>query len=264
MLADTAAIPATTLTGLLVKLQSPVSITLEKELFQRACRIVAVASSVADELHAYHIDPHQVGVLGNGVDTDVFTPPTPTQIPSTPYFLTAGRLAPRKGLEDLIECAAIVASHHPQVRFLVAGRGPFEKPLRALIARHRLEKTVILLGHISDRTKLVERYQGACAYIHPAHYEGLPTVILEAMACSKPVIATAVSGSLDVITDENNGLLVQPHSPEELAAAVMCLLKNPSLGHQLGIAALQTIRDRYTWAVVSRNYIYEYKNLVHG
>jgi glycosyltransferase involved in cell wall biosynthesis len=264
MKAETAAIPATNLTGVLVKLQTQVSITLEQELFCRTDRIVAVASSVAQELTAYQVDRDAIGVVGNGVDDEFFTPLHVGQATSTPYFFTAGRLGPRKGMEDLIACAEVLARQIPSIRFLIAGVGPFEKSLRSLIGRRGLAKTVILLGHISDRSAMVDLYRGALGYIHPAHYEGLPTVVLEAMACGCPVVATAVSGALDVIRDGYNGLLVPARAPDRLAAAATCLLADSALRKRLSAAALQTIHQRYAWSVVSRNYLTLYESLLVG
>src|SRR4029078_2838035 len=92
----------------LIKLKAPVSYQLEQRLFDRAAKLTAVAQSVAHELRAYRIDPQQVSVLGNGVDTNIFFPHKKGPDTTAPYFLTAGRLAPRKGLEDLIACAGCV------------------------------------------------------------------------------------------------------------------------------------------------------------
>ena len=273
MKADAGAIAPTNALGLLVKLQAPVSHRLEQALFERADSIVAVAASVASELAAYGVDPARVAVLGNGVDTSIFTPhkqPAPQRHTGTeeasvaPYFLTAGRLAPRKGLNDLLRCAAIMLRQLPSHRFLIAGTGPLEGEVRAAIRQHGLAGRVVLLGHVADRAQMAELYRGATAYIHPAHYEGLPTVLLEAMACGRPVIATAVSGALDVIEHGRNGLLVPPRSPEALARAAALLVDQPALARRLGGQAHVTISERYSWHVVGRAYADEYAALLEG
>ena len=261
MKADIRNIPANTPFNVLIKLQAPISYRLEQEVLDGADGIAAVARSVADELRDYGIDPRCVAVLGNAVDTSVFFPGTSTAPVGKPYFLTAGRLAPRKGLEDLLSCAEIVAATHPDVRFLIAGTGPREKELQALIKKKDLTKNVSLTGHISDRAQMVDLYRGATAYIHSAHYEGLATVMLEAMACARPVISTAVSGALDVIVDGQNGVLVPPRAPKEMAAAAIRLLENPGLAQNLGREALRTIQTRYTWEAVARLYEAEYEKL---
>jgi glycosyltransferase involved in cell wall biosynthesis len=264
MKTDAGAIPATNLLGWLIKLQAPVSYQLEQGLFQRADKLVAVAQSVAQELHLYGVNPQLVSVLGNGVDTNTFSPSERQDSAAGPYVLTAGRLAPRKGLEDLVRCAELVLGQLPNLRFLIAGAGPLEEALRAEIARRKLETHVTLLGHIADRSEMLRLYQGAAAYVHAAHYEGLPTVVLEAMACGRPVVATAVSGALDVVQDEHNGLLVPPRDPQRMAESIVRLLHNPDLGKRLGIAAQKTIQERYSWHVVSRSYLAQYEALLAG
>jgi glycosyltransferase involved in cell wall biosynthesis len=264
MKTDAGAIPATNLLGWLIKLQAPVSYQLEQRLFQRADKVVAVAQSVAQELRLYGVNPRQVGVLGNGVDTTVFSPCERRGSAAEPYVLTAGRLAPRNGLEGLLRFAELVVAQQPELRFLIAGAGPLEDALRAEIARRKLEAHVTLLGHIADRSEMLRLYQGAAAYVHAAHYEGLPTVLLEAMACGRPVVATAVSGALDVVQDQHNGLLVQPRDPQQMAGAIVRLLQDPGFGERLGAAAQRTIQERYSWHVVSRSYLAQYEALLAG
>lgn len=264
MKADTGEIPVKDLFSLAIRLQAAFSIRLEEDLFAKANQLVSVANSVAVELQAYGIRREQVAVLGNGADTEIFHPGPDLRMGQPTYFLTAGRLAPRKGLQDLLVCAEEVVKKYPACSFLIAGSGSLEQELRETIERRGLQNHVQLIGHVSDRDRMVSLYQGSAAYIHPAHYEGLPTVLLEAMACGRPVITTAVSGALDVVQDGTNGIMVPPHQPGELAKALFCLLETPGLGDRLGAAACQTIRQRYAWDVVSRNYLAQYKALQVG
>lgn len=266
MKADTGAVTTDNLLGWLVKLQAPVSYRLEQQLFQQA-RLTAVSSSVAAELEEYGVNRRQVRVLGNGVDTELFTPPANGARPngraaSHPYALTVARLAPRKGVADLVACAAYVVQEAPDFRFLIAGAGPMEKALQAAIARRGLEENVILLGHVADRAQLIDLYRQATLFVHPAHYEGLPTVLLEAMACGSPVVTTAVSGALDVVAHECNGLLVPPRAPEQMAEAILRLLRDPVWAGQLGAAARETVETRYAWSIVAHNYVAEYQALL--
>lgn len=264
MKTDAGSIPATTTLGWLIKLQAPFSYHLEQQLFERAGALTAVASSVADELRVYGIAPDRVAVLGNGVDTTLFVPSPRGPDRENPYFFTAGRLAPRKGLEDLVRAAELVVRQFPNFRFLIAGGGPLERALRAEIARRGLKGHVVLLGHVADRVQLLTLYQSAAAYVHAAHYEGLPTVLLEAMACARPVVATAVSGALDVVEHAVNGLLVPPRDPHQLAAAIARLIREPELETRLGAAARWTVEDRYSWHTVSRGYLAQYEALLRG
>jgi glycosyltransferase involved in cell wall biosynthesis len=121
--------------------------------------------------------------------------------------------------------------------------------------------TIDFLGHV-EQAELVQRYRAATVFVHPAHYEGLPTVLLEAMACGKAVVSTAVSGSLDVVEDGINGLLVPPRAPAALAEAISSLVADAELRAQLGAAARCTVRDTYSWSVVGQKYLCYYQDLL--
>jgi glycosyltransferase involved in cell wall biosynthesis len=263
MKANTMAQTQKTILEFVTRWQTHVSITLEKHLISKVKIITSVAKSVAEELKQYDVDPKSVLVLGNAVDTRIFFPGElghPDQQRDR-YIFTAGRLAPRKGLEDLLACAKIVRERDPSLQFWIAGSGPYEKHLRDLANSLEVGDTVRFLGHISKRQELVSLYRGAVCYLHPAHYEGLPTVLLEAMACGRPVIATGVSGALDVIKDGINGLLVPPHNPEQLANKVVQISNDQTLRAKLGAEALKTIREKYSWELVARNYQQLYSTL---
>jgi glycosyltransferase involved in cell wall biosynthesis len=247
--------------GLLIRLQTPISIRIERKLFSRANRLVAVANSVANVLLDYDIGYEQISIMGNGVNTDLFRPAAKKSQDRPHYILTVGRLAPGKGLDDLIQCARIVLESNPDIRFLIAGSGPLEKSLKLRISALGLESNISLLGQISDRNEMVRLYQNATIILHPSHYEGLPTVILEAMACEKPVIATIVGGIPDLISDGINGVLVNPRSPAALAMAIQNVLKDPG---NLGAAALVTIKENYSWQILASKYEDVYQSLVTG
>ncbi len=261
MKADAGSIPATNWLGMLIRLQAPVSYRLEDGIFEQAGMLTAVASSVADELEAYGIDPRNVQVLGNGVDTDQFFPTDEEQSAISPYFLTVGRLAPRKGLRDLVKAAEIVTQSYPKYQFLIAGEGPLRAEIEREIVQRGLGNRVRLLGHLAEREQLVQLYRGAVAYVHAAHYEGLPTALLEGMACGRPVVSTAVSGALDVIQPGQNGLLVPPHDPQRLANGIIKIIENRADAARMGQEAFRTIEQHYSWDVISRNYLNCYHEL---
>jgi glycosyltransferase involved in cell wall biosynthesis len=222
-----------------------------------------VASSVAGELGEYGINPQAVEVLGNGVNTTLFWPAEPRQPvkPSAAYVLAVGRLDLRKGFEDLIAAMPQVVSRFPETRLCIAGIGPLEAQLRRQTASLKLDEVIQFLGHV-DHARLVGLYQRAALFAHAAHYEGLPTVLLEAMACGKAVASTAVSGALDVVEDGVNGLLVPAQSPEALADGIGKLLGDPELRARLGRAARRTVQDRFSWQTVGAAYLRCYQALL--
>lgn len=252
--------------GLLGKLQAISNFRIEQALFDRADALTAVTTGVAEQMQEYNIKPQDVTVLGNGVDTTIFYTNDLSQQKRfdnpNPYALAVAQLEPDKGLSDLVDCARIIANKLPNFRFLIAGAGPLEKNLRDQIKEQNLEKNVLLLGHIENRTRLIELYRNATIFVNPSHCKGLPTVLLEAMACGCAVVVTAVSGVLDVIHHRQNGLLVTPKIPAEIAESILELLGNPVQAKSLGQAAASTVQEGYAWQSIAERYLKEYGKFI--
>ncbi len=237
--------------GLAIKLQAPLSARIERRLLQRADVITAVATSVAHELAEYGVRPDAVRVVGNGVDVDVFVP---RRGPARPGgILYVGRLAHRKGLFELLEAVSRLRRRRPHVRLAIVGGGPLGPALRRRVKALEIGDAVDFTGPVSywERRALMGWFHWAEVYVQPSRYEGLSTTVLEAMACALPVVATAVSGHLDVVRDGENGLLVPPRDPDRLAAAIERVLDDPALRARLGGLARQTVEAWYTWRHVA-------------
>jgi glycosyltransferase involved in cell wall biosynthesis len=225
-----------------------VSYPLELKLLRRSDLITAVSNSVARDLQAYGISGCKIKVVGNGVDAKIFTPIRNRS--KRQYILFTGRLSYRKGLFDLIECVRYVRDKFPDIPFVIVGKGPLLGRLIKKVEELSMKEAFIFLGYV-DRQRLIKIYQEATLYVLPSHYEGLPTVLLEAMACGLPVVATAVSGNIDVISDGNNGILVPPRSPKKMADAICKLLSDVEFAELLGNNARRTILEHYSWDVVA-------------
>lgn len=247
---------------ILIRLQAPFSFQVESTLYRKARKLLAVSSHVVEELVNYGIDPSEVSIIGNGVDTSFFAPDETVSQQPQPYFLTVGRIAAGKGLEDLIEAGRLVVQRYPDIRFMIAGDGPLYTSLQRAIHNYRLDNNIILTGQIADRLLLRQYYQEALAYVHPSHYEGLPTALLEAMACGQIVIATAIKGHLDIVEHGKNGLLVPPRQPHALAEALVGVIEKSVPTKHLGQQARQTICERYAWPRIGERYLAEYRALL--
>lgn len=247
------------------RMQIRVVSRLEEKLFQHSRRIAVVANSVRAELADYSVPPDKVDWVGTGVDHEVFTPPPNTTQHFDPYVLYAGRLLERKGLLALLQAAAIVCKEFPKVKFMLLGDGPLKTRLEKESSRLGLQNHFLLMGHIPFRTRqreLIELYQRAAIYVQPSLYEGLPATLLEAMACGRAVVATAVSGHLDVINNETNGLLVPPNDPRAIATSLLTLLNDGAMRHALGQAARRTIEEKFTWDAVAQRTLRCYRKAV--
>jgi L-malate glycosyltransferase len=161
-------------------------------------------------------------------------------------------------LFDLMKCAILVNKTIPGIKFVICGTGPLLQKLKDIIRNVGLEEKVLFLGRI-ERKKLINLYKNATIYVICSVYEGLPTVLLEAMACGLPVVATNIGGNRDLISSNINGLLIPPRSPEKMAQMIQLLWNDECLRKKLGQNARETIIKRYTWDIITNDYVKLYE-----
>jgi glycosyltransferase involved in cell wall biosynthesis len=179
-----------------------------------------------------------------------------------PLLLYTGRLAVNKRLESVIGLMPDLLKEFPELTFVAVGEDHGKRAeWAALAAKLGVEKRVLFLGHLSAE-ELVEAYRACDAYVLPSDYEAFGIVLLEAMACGKPCVATKVGGVSDIIADRKTGLLVPYGDAGALKSALVSLLGDSALRRELGSAARASVGERFDWdSVVSRTEA-EYRALV--
>ncbi|WP_236639951.1 glycosyltransferase family 4 protein [Salinigranum halophilum] len=197
----------------------PGNFVLDNVAGRVADRVIAISDHVAEELRDTYGFGDKVTMIPHGVDTDRFRPHEevhPTVGPEKFTVLTVGRLGSRKGIGLAIR--GIAALDDPDVEFLIAGTGRHEERLRTLARDLGVADQVRFLGYVPDE-ELPLLYSSADVFSLTSRYEGLGLVLLEAMACGTPVVATDVGGIPTVVEDGVNGTLI-PREPEAFASAV--------------------------------------------
>lgn len=184
----------------------------------------------------------------NGLDLERFPYRTPQDRP--PRVVFVGRLVEKKGLSYLVEACALLAGSGYRFDCQIIGAGELEAELRAQIERLGLQRTVELLGPRPQR-EVVNMVQGASAIAAPCivgtdgNRDGLPTILLEAMALGTPCVSTDVTGIPEVIRDGKTGLMVTQRDPATLASALERLLASPSLRVELATRARRLIEKEF-------------------
>jgi glycosyltransferase involved in cell wall biosynthesis len=250
--------------SLLIRLQAPISVYLERQLLRRSAGVVVVNPLTIGEVTAMVGGRVAVRFLPNAVDIDRFVPGPATR--AHRLVLAVGRLVHGKGFEDLLTAWAAVVSVHPDARLTIVGDGLLRGRLVELAASLGLAGTVRFAGVFTAERHgdLLELYQTARAVVQPSHHEGLSTVLLEAMACATPVVATAVGAHPTLIADGVNGILVPPQQPLALAQAVSHLMADPVEAAELGRKGRATVVHSYSWAHVADSYVSLYEELLAG
>jgi glycosyltransferase involved in cell wall biosynthesis len=150
---------------------------------------------------------------------------------------------PHKGQRHLIEAAQLVVREVPDARFVILGEGELREQLERQVRDHHLEKHVFLPGF---RTDVLGCIKGFDVFAMSSVNEGLGTSLLDAMACSKPIVATTVGGIPEVVVHGDTGLLVAPRDHTAMADAIVSLLIDEGLRTRMGQAGFARVRERFT------------------
>jgi glycosyltransferase involved in cell wall biosynthesis len=180
--------------------------------------------------------------LPNVVDTSTFKPSRPTR-PGALHLVTVGRLVKQKRMDRIIELVSQLRDSRVNCKTTIIGDGPLKLQLQNLSAAKGLSNEQLnFAGTYSDVQKA---YQEADVFVLTSDWEGTPNVILEAMACGLPVVASRVGGIPEIIKHRISGLLVPPDDPVGLYRSVMELIDNPSLRKEIGQNARLEIKENY-------------------
>lgn len=226
--------------------------------YQRAQAVIAVSEGLKKELaQALGWAEQRITYCPNPVDLErlqaeaAYPPRHPWLVPDgPPVILGMGRLVPQKDFATLIAAFAQVHAVFPQARLLILGEGPERAALQGLCARLGLSEAVDLPGFVSHPGAYLAR---AAVFVLSSLWEGFANVIVEALACGTPVVATRCPhGPAEILADGRYGRLVPPADPEGLAIAILDTLKTPPDAQRRAILqrrardfALPTILDRY-------------------
>lgn len=202
--------------------------------------------------------PKQLFVAPMGVDEDLFKRESP-YVPYTPpgRFLvySTSRLNPVKGVDDLIRAIKHLVDRGIDAEVRIAGAddcgGFVQEQCNALVRELGIEDRVHLLGSVSE-ADIVEELRNAHAFSIASHDEGLPIAVVEAMAVELPVVVTRVGGVAALVKPEVNGLLVPDAAPDQLAAQLERIARDPELARTLSSAARKTVLESFTSGVSAR------------
>lgn len=187
---------------------------------------------------------HKFDVCPLGVDPQRFQPVEPRGQPEPPEVICVGRLVPAKGQHILIQAAAKLRDRGAEVRLRLVGDGPDRPSLERQVAALGLGDRVIFEGAVNlDRVQAL--YKGADLFALASFAEGIPIVLMEAMAMAIPCVTTRITGIPELIRDGVDGLLVAPSDDDELADAIARLARDADLRRQLGQAGRARVIDRY-------------------
>ncbi len=217
----------------LARLRASVVVTVARFAYRLADQVVAVSAGVADDIAAtLRLPRERIRVIYNAVLSEdpagqgrVPLGPVPIRLDRRPFLVAAGRLTPSKDFPNLLQAIALLRQDR-DLALVILGEGPERPALDALVRELRLEPDVWLAGFQTNPYRFFSR---AAVFVLPSRREGLPTVLIEAMACGCPIVSTdSPHGPREILADGRFGHLVPMGEPQALADAIGRMLDQPT------------------------------------
>jgi glycosyltransferase involved in cell wall biosynthesis len=233
-----------------------------------ASMIVATTRSYAESSSVLSSALKKIVIVPCGVDTKHFFPSKKEMVnrrknqTRARYILYVGKLIHYKGVDVLIKAFERVSNSFAS-SLMIIGDGDQRDELKQLTDNLKLTDQVTFAGGVPDES-LPRYYQNSDLFVLPSlasRREAFGMVLLEAMACGKPVVASSIPGVCEVVENEETGLLAPPGSPEKLAQAILKLLGTDRLS-EMGSYARSVIEKKYDWSVIAERYEGFYKSLI--
>lgn len=237
--------------------------TLDRFLLRKFNKIVVVSDDLKKLIISSGISHRKVRIVRNGISLDSFQASgSATQMkidlgipPKSSVIGTVGRISEEKGHRYLLRSAETIIEQYPGSVFLIIGDGPLRETLQKEFNRSFIKFTGM-------RDDLPELYQCMDIFVLPSLTEGLPLVLLEAMASKLPVVATRVGAVPSVIIDKENGFLVEPGDGEGIKNYLLYLLRDCQAGKLMGQKGYQIVKENYSSERMAKEYMEIYKDLV--
>jgi len=228
-------------------------------LWRKARGVIANSHGLKD-LALKSLPRMEVKVIPNGVDQELFNLSNTTQEDSREInILFAGRFTPQKGLDFLLKSLSLLPPHIPSIQVWLAGDGPEKSQIEKLA--HEIGRDGLKINFLGWQLhpQLYQLYREADIFVLPSRDEGMPNVLLEAMAAALPVVATRVPGSEELVRDGENGFLVDKDDLKGLAQALEKLVSQPGVRRQMGMEGRKIARE-YSWERIAGQFV-EYLGL---
>jgi glycosyltransferase involved in cell wall biosynthesis len=195
----------------------------------------------------------RIRLIPNGVHIAEFQPVTSAPPLPYPYILAMGSFSHKKGFDVLLRAFASVAAEDPSIHLVMAGAGKELAAYAALVDAHNMLDRVHFVGIVEGVGK-IQLYQHCLFFVSSSRREPFAVVNLEALAAGKPLVATAVGGNVEVVSEGGNGFLVPPDDPVALSRRMLTLLRDPALCTTMGHVSSDLAR-RYDWQAILPQYI---------
>jgi len=246
------------------KLYSYLNLYYTRKYFDK---VLTVSFDIQNKMSG-RIDPDRLVTIHNAIDPDSLTiKRTADKIreelgieENQPIIGTAGRMVPIKGYDIFLDMAKIILEKKPESRFLLVGDGPLKQELEDIAQKLGIENMVIFPGFRDDIIDIINCFD---IFVISSYHEGIPMVLLEAMALRKAVVATSVGGINEIIENDVSGILVNPGDAKALSEACIKVMDNINLKKNLEIEAKRRIDMEFSSNILKTRVLNLYQEIIN-
>ncbi|MEE9488967.1 MAG: glycosyltransferase family 4 protein [Thermoplasmata archaeon] len=238
-------------------------------IFDSADRIIGVSRAEMSLMNGGRFAEGRTTIIPNGISPGDFDPPPDGRLFREHYglggkvVLFVGRLASNKGLDTLVDSIPGVIAEHDDVKFVLVGQD--EGMRESLLKRANslgVSDALVFTGHITDDRLFRSAFASSDVFVLPSEYEAFGIVLLEAMMCEKPCIASAVGGTSEAVVQDETGLLVEYGNAGELAEMITGILSDPQKAKEMGKRGRERVLRKFTWERVAGEIEKVYEDLI--
>jgi glycosyltransferase involved in cell wall biosynthesis len=224
---------------------------LEKYLIRKASHIVAVSDSQKRKLINQSLKPENITAVHNAIDLSFIDSIPAVSIKEKFHFeqghyicISAGRFSEEKGQLYLVKAAEVALKQNDKLRFVLFGDGPDLVKIQEYIKQKNLQTYILCPGFEADVLPLIKT---ADLLVNPSLSEGLPNIVLEALASETPVVLTNVGGHPEIVTDNRNGYIVEPENIDQLAEKILLCVSDRSKQAEFIRESKKVLRDKFSF-----------------
>ncbi len=237
----------------------------EKTALENADKIIAVSHTMKEDiLRFFNVPEKRIAVIHNGIDLEKWKY-SPLDVSlrkrygiEDDYILFVGRPTKQKGMEYLVGAADCL-----DIQIVMAAVGADTKDYEdRMRERVKEKKNIVWIHELLKEEEYIQLYSSAKVFVCPSIYEPFGIINLEAMACRRPVVASAVGGIKEVVIPEETGILVEPANPEQLVAGINRLLRDEKLAKEFGERGRERAEKHFSWASIAQKVKKLYESLL--
>ncbi len=235
---------------------------ISKSIWNNSSAVIANSKSLHDTCKIFS-PKHDIGIITNGVDTDLFYPSTNKKPGGEVNILFVSRLMLQKGVDTLIKSGSVLKQREiNNFKLTIVGEGHLKGMMFSLIDEFNLGSYINFMGW-RDLEQLPEIYRSADIFMLPSVMEGMSSVTLQAMASGLPIVASRVKGFEEILEENVNGLTAEYNNEEQFADALEKLIKSPELRQKMSQKSIEKSKQ-FSWESIAKQYLEYYEKAIYG